>query len=418
MQQLEGRSVDSKGATPRSKHSATEQRRRSKINDRFQMLRQLLPNADQKRDKASFLLEVIEYIQMLHEKVKKYESSEHKGSHQERAKVLSWDRSFGQQDVTYVSTHDTKEVPDTNGYMRSRLSPLRVMSDDGVTTSEFMSSMVHASALQGGAASLPNCESKPLISKPIPLTSSQPPATSTLEQASNPVYQTMMPEGQIMFGQLLRQEEQAASKARSFLPNKPEVLAPHFQQSRNMLIPQESSKVAEQNYQWSRNNEQNLAILNFRRPDDEAEGRAKLSQVTDISSTSKESGKDFNRPAYGFDGKTFNGVTDGPKVEQRSEVSTNEQEAPAVLGGVINISSVYSQGLLDTLTRALQSSGVDLAQATISVQIDLGKAEGSVPPNSNQMSPLQTGASPFSNKEMVSSQESENPKKRLKIEAD
>jgi hypothetical protein len=29
--------------------------------------------------------------------------------------------------------------------------------------------------------------------------------------------------------------------------------------------------------------------------------------------------------------------------------------------------------LLDTLTRALQSSGVDLSQANISVQIDLGK---------------------------------------------
>ena len=47
-----------RGGTPRSKHSATEQRRRSKINDRFQMLRDLVPHSDQKRDKASFLLEV------------------------------------------------------------------------------------------------------------------------------------------------------------------------------------------------------------------------------------------------------------------------------------------------------------------------------------------------------------------------
>uniref|UniRef100_A0A1J3EBG0 Transcription factor BIM1 n=1 Tax=Noccaea caerulescens TaxID=107243 RepID=A0A1J3EBG0_NOCCA len=71
--------VDGKGGneqkpnTPRSKHSATEQRRRSKINDRFQMLRQLIPNSDQKRDKASFLLEVIEYINFLQEKVNKHE---------------------------------------------------------------------------------------------------------------------------------------------------------------------------------------------------------------------------------------------------------------------------------------------------------------------------------------------------------
>ncbi|KAJ6802648.1 transcription factor BIM2-like isoform X1 [Iris pallida] len=61
-------------STPRSKHSATEQRRRSKINDRFQILRDLMPHSDQKRDKATFLLEVIEYIRFLQEKVQKYES--------------------------------------------------------------------------------------------------------------------------------------------------------------------------------------------------------------------------------------------------------------------------------------------------------------------------------------------------------
>ncbi|KAL8232149.1 hypothetical protein R6Q57_001927 [Mikania cordata] len=66
---------DQKPNTPRSKHSATEQRRRSKINDRFSTLRGLIPHGDQKRDKASFLLEVIEYIQFLQEKVHKYEDS-------------------------------------------------------------------------------------------------------------------------------------------------------------------------------------------------------------------------------------------------------------------------------------------------------------------------------------------------------
>ncbi|KAL6494316.1 hypothetical protein OROGR_031116 [Orobanche gracilis] len=44
-----------------------------------------------------------------------------------------------------------------------------------------------------------------------------------------------------------------------------------------------------------------------------------------------------------------------------------------VESGTINISSVYSQGLLNTLTQALQTFGVDLSQASISVQIDLGK---------------------------------------------
>ncbi|KAF8737573.1 hypothetical protein HU200_014122 [Digitaria exilis] len=70
-----GSSADQGPNTPRSKHSATEQRRRTKINDRLEILRELLPHGDQKRDKASFLLEVIEYIRFLQEKVQKYESA-------------------------------------------------------------------------------------------------------------------------------------------------------------------------------------------------------------------------------------------------------------------------------------------------------------------------------------------------------
>jgi hypothetical protein len=71
---IERKGADKKPNTPRSKHSATEQRRRSKINDRFQMLRDIIPHSDQKRDKATFLLEVIEYIQFLQEKANKYDS--------------------------------------------------------------------------------------------------------------------------------------------------------------------------------------------------------------------------------------------------------------------------------------------------------------------------------------------------------
>ncbi|XP_013622107.1 PREDICTED: transcription factor BIM1-like isoform X1 [Brassica oleracea var. oleracea] len=83
---------DPKMNTPRSKHSATEQRRRSKINDRFQKLRQLIPNSDQKRDKASFLLEVIEYIQFLQEKTSKCETP-YQGWNQEPAKLLNWQKN-------------------------------------------------------------------------------------------------------------------------------------------------------------------------------------------------------------------------------------------------------------------------------------------------------------------------------------
>ncbi|KAK8709913.1 hypothetical protein V6N13_060912 [Hibiscus sabdariffa] len=96
--------TDQKANTPRSKHSATEQRRRSKINDRqlpnydtktqqffcrFQMLRGIIPNSDQKRDKASFLLEVIEYIQFLQEKVEKYEGA-YQGWNHEPSKLMPW----------------------------------------------------------------------------------------------------------------------------------------------------------------------------------------------------------------------------------------------------------------------------------------------------------------------------------------
>ncbi|ESQ51221.1 hypothetical protein EUTSA_v10017520mg, partial [Eutrema salsugineum] len=55
----------------------------------FQMLRQLIPNSDQKLDKASFLLEVIEYIQFLQEKANKYETP-YQGWNHEPAKLLNW----------------------------------------------------------------------------------------------------------------------------------------------------------------------------------------------------------------------------------------------------------------------------------------------------------------------------------------
>ncbi|KAM7270750.1 hypothetical protein ACFE04_029964 [Oxalis oulophora] len=58
---------------------------------------------------------------------------------------------------------------------------------------------------------------------------------------------------------------------------------------------------------------------------------------------------------------------------QVSGESLNEHEELAIEGGTISISSVYSQGLLNNLTHALQSAGVDLSQANVSVQIDVGK---------------------------------------------
>ncbi|XP_074578539.1 transcription factor BIM2-like [Curcuma longa] len=88
-----GSGTDDLPTTPKSKHSAMEQRRRNKINDRFQILRELIPHSDQKRDKASFLLEVIEYIRFLQEKAQKYESS-FPGWNQENQKLIPWGKVY------------------------------------------------------------------------------------------------------------------------------------------------------------------------------------------------------------------------------------------------------------------------------------------------------------------------------------
>ncbi|KAL7101092.1 hypothetical protein ACP275_08G035300 [Erythranthe tilingii] len=90
----ERRRVDQKGNSHRSKHSETEQRRRLKINERFQILRDLIPENDSKRDKASFLLEVIQYIQFLHEKLQMYEGS-CEGWSPEPTKLTPWKSNSG-----------------------------------------------------------------------------------------------------------------------------------------------------------------------------------------------------------------------------------------------------------------------------------------------------------------------------------
>ncbi|XP_065854915.1 transcription factor BIM2 isoform X2 [Euphorbia lathyris] len=97
---MDGKSSEQKTNTHRSKHSETEQRRRSKINERFQILRNLIPQNDQKRDKASFLLEVIEYIQFLQEKLQLYEGP-CQGWSQEPTKLVPWESISDAENVAY-----------------------------------------------------------------------------------------------------------------------------------------------------------------------------------------------------------------------------------------------------------------------------------------------------------------------------
>lgn len=271
---VDGKSTDQKPNTPRSKHSATEQRRRSKINDRFQMLRELIPHSDQKRDKASFLLEVIEYIHFLQEKVHKYEGS-FQGWNNEPEKLMPWrnnDRpaeSFQSRGANggsnpsptllFASKVDEKNItisPTTHGGIHN--------VESGLSTTTAMKTIDHPSGITNKA--FPS----PISSQPNFLTSTQ-------------------------IGGL----GGAVSQLRRRL----------------------SSDAENTNYQ--------------------------------------------------------------PSVESQTMTSTSEklkEKELTIEGGAISISSVYSQGLLDTLTHALQSSGVDLSQASISVQIELGK-QASLRPN-------------------------------------
>ncbi|XP_041999294.1 transcription factor BIM1-like isoform X2 [Salvia splendens] len=239
---IEAKTIDQKPNTPRSKHSATEQRRRSKINDRFQRLREIIPNSDQKRDKASFLLEVIEYIQFLQEKVTRYDSSYNIWNH-EPSKMMQWRNCHGNEGFVELA---------------------RGTSTDSAPASVFGKKFDESTA------------------------------TTLRERVVQP------PESTSKAGAVHSPNIFTLGSRTTSIPASP-------------ISPKQASGV-----------EKTIA-----RPP---------SQVRSCT-------------------------TDNKMTEQE----------PTIESGTINISSAYSQGLLNTITQALQSSGVDLSQASISVQIDLGK---------------------------------------------
>uniref|UniRef100_A0A0D3H814 BHLH domain-containing protein n=1 Tax=Oryza barthii TaxID=65489 RepID=A0A0D3H814_9ORYZ len=231
-----GSGTDQRPSSPRSKHSATEQRRRSKINDRFQILRELLPHSDQKRDKATFLLEVIEYIRFLQEKVQKFEASVPEWN-QENAKILPWSKGQNPGD----------DLPDPSQFIRNGSS-----SGYNFTGKPDDNHNMVTSAAASGAQELVETDHA---------------ASVSYRSAETPTNIT----------------NNVTSRAQA---------------------------------QWA-------------------------------------------SPA---------GVDD---CAMNSEMLNNQQLA--IDEGTISLSSQYSQQLLGTLTHALESSGVDLSQASISVQINLGK---------------------------------------------
>ncbi|TYJ00767.1 hypothetical protein E1A91_A13G107700v1 [Gossypium mustelinum] len=223
----------------RSKHSVTELRRRSKINERFQRLRDLIPNTDQKRDTASFLLE---------EKVQKYEDS-YQGWSSEPAKLMPW-----------------------------RNSHWHVQSLVG-----------HPQAIKKGSG---------------------PGATFArkLDENNTNINPTVI----------------------TSLPNAVETDPIRYVTSKTMDC---QTELANSGTHLPIQGE-NVLVHPLQRP------------VSETQSTECLVGND---------------------------IPINQQEDLTIEGGTISISSVYSQGLLSALAQALQCLGLDLSQANMLVQIDLGK---------------------------------------------
>ncbi|XP_011078688.1 transcription factor BIM1 isoform X2 [Sesamum indicum] len=269
---VEAKTIDQRPNTPRSKHSATEQRRRSKINDRFQKLREIIPNSDQKRDKASFLLEVIDYIQFLQDKVSRYENSYNAWNH-DPSKMMQW-RSCHIADGFIDHTRGANAEP-------AQASVFATKFDENKA---------------GVSSSLP-INGQNLVDSDIAT------ATTFKERSQQP---------------------ELTSKA-----------APVHQP-----IPPN--------------------IFSF--------GGTSIA-ASPVSP--KQASDTDNRITWPPSQSQQNACTDDGNKMKDGE--------PTIESGTINISSVYSQGLLNTLTQALQSSGVDLSQACISVQIDLGKRATNIP---------------------------------------
>ncbi|XP_074278088.1 transcription factor BIM2-like isoform X2 [Silene latifolia] len=252
---------DQKANTPRSKHSATEQRRRCKINDRFQMLRELIPDSDQKRDKASFLLEVIEYIQYLQEKVNRYEGP-HSGLNSESARL---------------NPRNDNHRP--NGAVTQPLEA------NGVTN-------------------------------PVLL------AGVKLDEKTSAVPLNIPWNDQTQIGHnMINSIDFKTTNAQSVSATKAGPISSTLQA--NIYTPLSSSFTI-------------------------AQPLAKTPQLELWQCRTSECPPSAT----------------GVKLKDREL---------ALDGGSINISTVYSQGLLNTLTCALQNSGVDLSQASIAVQVDVGK---------------------------------------------
>ncbi|XP_072968992.1 transcription factor BIM2-like [Typha angustifolia] len=288
--------------TPRSKHSAMEQRRRCKINDRFQILRDLIPHSDQKRDKATFLLEVIEYVKFLQEKVQKFES--YPEWNQENAKLTPWSNSRVPADGISDLAHANKNGPAPGFTFSGKFV------DNSIPVAPTMLSNAHNVGESDMSTGTP--------SMPVPL---QPNMYATV--GGGGFIQTQQP--------LISDSDNMASQSQS---------------------------------QWQRS-----------------------SCPTDCTVSSD----------MGID-----------------------QEELAIDEGTITMSSIYSQNLFAALTHAMESSGIDLSQANVTVQVNLGKRATRRPTSTTTMSNAKDRDVSPANQTMEDSgavgEESEQASKRQKAD--
>ncbi|KAI8541774.1 hypothetical protein RHMOL_Rhmol08G0088400 [Rhododendron molle] len=289
----DGKGTGQKGNAPRSKHSETEQRRR------FQMLKDLLPQNDQKRDKASLLLEVhhppllliyvydsvdfpiyfilkmnwrmviymqvIEYVQFLQEKLQLYEGP-YQGWTQVPSKLMPWKSNS----VPVESFMDPSQLMRNGSGQEDNTVVMPAMLSNARNSAE--SDLGEADAYDG--LNHPPMASNQATPSQIPLQS------GVLEDMHTQSHQTSVSSS----GQLASQSQ---------------------------------------------------------------------SQFWQVRQSTTENAVPSN--------------------------ALGEQEELKVGSAEASFSNAYSQGLLNTLTQALQSLGVDLSQASISVQLDVGKRANTGP---------------------------------------
>ncbi|CAJ1931805.1 unnamed protein product [Sphenostylis stenocarpa] len=348
----DGKAID-KASAIRSKHSVTEQRRRSKINERFQILRDLIPHSDQKRDTASFLLEVIEYVQYLQEKVQKYEGS-YQGWGQEPSKLMPWpldDKPAKPHAQDILNLEEA--IPNVLCTFGSSCKDIFVVAPNKVISIFESGSTPDTSHPRG----LFLIQYQRRLMEPVeeqfqslnlyPLNTIIP--TSVVERNSHWRVQSFA--------------GQPTSIKNGLGPVSP--FPGKFDESNISISPTMLSGT-----QNTIDPDQNRDMVNKtaeRQPDLASKGiPLPLPMHANMSVPVRSDGVHAH-PLQGT-------VSDAQSTEcpTTSELQSQQDEL-TIEGGTISISSVYSQGLLNNLTQALQSAGLDLSQASISVQINLGK---------------------------------------------